>query len=133
MGQINLTAQLVAAPAASSDQNFPSGTTTLPFTTTPDPKTYVEDSGRNTIVLNSAAAYVALPPLGPAPALLTQAHTLYLRSSVPMTVRLTFGAIVLDGLQIQGVFFMEFPPGTPLTLVEVKGAGTIEYYIAGNQ
>ena len=131
-GQISLNALLQAGPAASGDQNFPSGTTTIPIATTPDPKVYNEDSGRTNITLNSPAAYVALPPLAPG-GLLTQAHTLYLRTAAPMTVRLTFGSTVLDGLQIQGTFFMEFPPGTPLTLCEVKGAGAVEYYVAGNQ
>lgn len=132
MGQLTIAAQLVAAPAASTDQNFPSGTTTIPFATTPNPKTYNVDSGRNNAQINSPASYVALGPLGPS-GQITQAHTLYIRTSVPMLLRLTFGATVLAGIPIQGTFFMEFSPSTPLTLCEIEGSGAVEYYIAGNQ
>ena len=133
MGQITVAATLIAAPAQSTDQQFPSGTTTIPFVTTPSPKTYNVDTGRNTAQVNSPSSFVALQGLG-ANGPVTQAHTVYIRTSVPMNVRLTYqGGSALGPLPIQGVFFLEVPPATPLTLVEIEGSGTVEYYFAGNQ
>jgi hypothetical protein len=133
MGQISLVATLTAAPAQATDQTFPSGTTTIPFATTPDPKTYTNDTGRNNVSnFASPSSYTALAGLGTAGPV-TQAHTLYVRTANPMMMQLTFqGGSALDPIQIQGVFFMEFPPNLPLVLVEMQGVGAIEYYFAGN-
>jgi len=104
----------------------------IPFTLTPSTKPYNVDTGRNNAQVNNPSAYGALAGVG-AGSTVTQATTLYVRTSTTMLLRLTFGSTVLADIPILGVFVMEFDPSKPLTLLEVKGAGAVEYYAAGSQ
>jgi hypothetical protein len=128
--QVSLTGTLVAGPSASSDNAFPSGTATIPFNLNPDPKGYSVDTGKNVLSLNSPSAFVALPGVG-ALGPVTNAELVYFRTQVGIDIRLTTsaGAVVVHPA---GLLIWETDPAQPITLIEAKGAGTIEYYACGN-
>lgn len=89
--------------------------------------------GRPTI--NSPSAYIALPGIGAAPNV-TAVNFLHLRVTNTFKVRLTQldpegGADIVSILNVGGEFDIEFPATGTCKLVEVKGAGTVEYLASG--
>lgn len=136
MGTLTLSGSLTAGPSAAVDNQFPSGVTSVPFGLNPGNKPYNVDTGRNVANVLSPSAYAALGgigTLGP----VTQAVTLYLRTTTPLTIRLTTAvpssADLLSVLPLNGILILEFPSDHYLKLVEVQGSGTVEYYVSGNQ
>jgi hypothetical protein len=134
--QASLTAELVAGPASVSDNPFPSGVTTIPFGLNPPAKQYNVDTGKNVATVNSPSAFVALGGVG-ALGPVTQGHTLYIRTIQPMTIRETTAvpssADNVVVYPLNGVTIREYPADHYLKLIEVEGAGQIEYWAAGNQ
>ncbi len=65
----------------------------------------------------------------------TQGNFLYVRTKNPMLLRLTVntsGPVVIADIPVRGIFMLEFDETHPLVLLEIKGAGTVEWYISGN-
>ena len=63
---------------------------------------------------------------------MTAAHTLYLRSQVPMKVRLTFVDTTTAVIPFNGLVVFEAVAGNEVTKVEIQGAGTLEFDAWGN-
>lgn len=84
--------------------------------------------------LNTGGSYVTLPGVG-AGSTVTQADTLYLFSSSPILVRLTFSSSpdIVSVLPVDGFFMQEVDATHYLKLVETNGSGTIEYFASGQQ
>jgi len=133
--QVSLTGTLVAGPSASSDNAFPSGTTTIPFNLNPDPKGYSVDTGRNVINVNSPSAFVPLPGVSSAGPV-TNASLVYVRTQAGIDLRITrvnpAGGSFVVTVHPDGLFVWETDPAQPITLLEAQGSGTVEYYACGN-
>lgn len=131
--QAQLQAILTVGPAAVSDSFFPSGTSTVPLFLNPSPKQYNVDTGPQRPQVNSPNTYAALSAIG-AGQTVTQASLLVFRSNVPVKLRLTYlGDAVPYIRYVNGLVIEEFDPSHPLTLLEMQGAGQVEYWACGLQ
>lgn len=68
----------------------------------------------------------------------TQGTVLYLRTTVPLVLRLTQadpvgGPDLVSVVPVHGLLIMELPSNGYLKLIEAQGLGQIEYVVAGNQ
>lgn len=136
MSALNLTlqAQLSSGPATVSDGTFPPGVTQVQLQLNPSTRQVNVDTGAMVANVNSPSAYVTLPGIGGAVGPVTQGLFLYLRTVAPVAVRLTmFGASgnTTSVLLTNGLLVLEFDPLHYLTLLEIQGTGTVEYYAAG--
>lgn len=125
---------LMAGPTVANDgSTFPSGSTIIPLDFTPAQKTYQVTSGRQLIQINSPSTFATLPGIG-AGGSVTQVSTLYLRTNSPFIFRATYQNGAPQQLQyVYGLWIAEFDPSKPLVLLEVQGAGQVEYLAVGNQ
>lgn len=133
---LTISGQLTAGPSSATDGTFPDGSTVIPFSTSPSPKPYNSDTGKNVRTITSPSSFIELVNLG-ADGDVTQAHTVELRTSAPMTLRVTTrdpngGADVVAVLPVAGMWLHEFPTNATLKKLEVMGSGTLQYYGAGN-
>jgi hypothetical protein len=120
------TVAVSGGPAGSGA--FPGGVGSFSLATSPDPKGYsVNASGVKN--LNSPSVYVPLPGLG-ANSDVANADFLYLKSNGPVFVRITQTAGV-QVIHLQGMLMLEFPANDLLTLVELEGSATVEYFVSG--
>jgi hypothetical protein len=130
---VQLSGTLIASPSATSDTSFPAGTDNIPFNLNPPAKVYNVSTG-NVVAINSPSAFVAIPGIGAAPGPVTQGQLLYVRSIGPMQIRKTYGAFGVVGPEpFSGLHIIESDPSNPLTLLEFKGSGTIEFWSCGVQ
>lgn len=136
--QVSLQAQLTSGPSDSSTSGqFPSGTDVIPFSLAQDPKSYSVRTGTQQASVQSPLAYVALSGIGAGQSV-TQAQLLYLRTNTAMNVRVTRTdptnpvATITFVARPQGLLFVEASVDSPITLVEVEGAGTVEFAAFGN-
>jgi hypothetical protein len=132
-GTLQIDAQLTAIPAC-GDGSFPSGITNLPFDLNPSCKSYNVTTGAQVANVNSTGSYAPLGSIGAGGAV-TNATTLYLRTTTPVAVQLTLsndgsGTTIAD-LQVSGVLLYEAPAGYEVQGVGVKGVATVEYLAAG--
>lgn len=86
--------------------------------------------------INSPSSYVTLPGVGSS-STVTQANTLYMRTTVPFLVRLTFatpggGSDTVSVVPVLGLLILEPRSDGYLKLIEAQGIGSIEYYASGN-
>jgi hypothetical protein len=126
-------ATLQAGPASSSaDSPFPSGQATIPLALFPIAKSYSVGTGPQLQNVSSPNAPVALPGIG-ASGPVTQAHTLYLRTQVPMVVSLTKNGGSAQTVNVLGLLLVEFDPNNPLVALAVQGTGQVEFLAVGNQ
>jgi hypothetical protein len=128
--ELSITGTLVVGPQAVVDTSVPSGTTTAPFALD---KVATVHSGLKQRALNSASVYVTLSGVGTSDDV-TNGLQLYLRSSDPILVRLTFDttpADIVSEIPVNGLLLLDIDPSKPLVSVEAKGVATIEYLIAG--
>jgi hypothetical protein len=137
MGQtsVSFSGQLLAAPAAVSDSQIPAGTDNIPFNLNPPAKPFNVSTG-NVVQVNSPASFVTIPGVGGAVGPVTMGSLLYMRTLSPMRVRKTYGSIVIGGATgepFSGLHVIECDPASPLTLLEVMGAGQIEFWVCGLQ
>lgn len=135
MGQLKVEGALIAGPTSATDV-FPAGVLTHPLSTAQTPKGFQVGTGVLTRLLNSPAVFLAFPELG-GNAAVTKANFLYMRSSAPMTLRLTTddgsGGSVVAVEPMQGLLIHEYPDNKFLKLLEVMGSGPLEYAIFGQQ
>lgn len=136
MAQLRITGSLTCGPAIVTDNTFPAGSSTTEFTSTPSPKPSAVDTGLPTRQVNSPSSYTTLTGVGDTDTV-TKADTLYLRTVSPMLVRLTFaqtgGPDLASEVPVHGLLLVEVPTAQYLKLVEVKGAGAVEYLASGQQ
>lgn len=134
MGQVKLSLSLNIGPTSAGEDVFPGQEIDIASTTNPSPKTsQVRDS--HTRNLNSASAFVALSGIGPDDTV-TNANILYVRTTSPMRIRVTYKDLPADLVSVfvvQGTYFMEVPDSNPIILLEAMGVGFIEYATSGNQ
>jgi hypothetical protein len=112
---------------------FPAGSTPIPLELLPCSKPYLVSTGASLINIASPASLYALPGVGTA-GNVTQAHTLYLRTNVPVIVALTFlGGASAQQLNVNGLLIIEADPAHPITGVSVQAAqAQVEYLAVGN-
>lgn len=140
MGQIVLDGTLTIGPQGSGGDAFPSSVDTVQLASLPNPKMSQAASGtlrRNVAV--SQPNWLTLSGVGPTDAV-TLADTLYFKTQSPMRLRLTqvdmenpTGPPIVSIVEVYGTCFIEFPTSGALTLLEVRGVGTIEYMVSGQQ
>jgi hypothetical protein len=134
MGQSRLEGSIQAGPPNVTDGTFPASTATFPLAFSPNPKSY--NCAEPTLARRiSSIAFVPLSGVGPNDTV-TEAGLVYLRSDSPLEVRITQ---VIDGSpetsihKIHGLLLLEPPGNEPVTLVEVLGNATIDFYVQGQR
>ena len=132
-GQTDLSGTITSGPPTVIDSTFPSMQATVQLKLTPSPKGWVVCTGVLGRTLASPGAYVTLGGIG-ATDDVTHADFLYFRCQGTIRLRITS----VDGLgtllseeDVSGLKVIEKPSAACITLVEAKGAGTIEYLAAG--
>ncbi len=134
MGEVvQVSGQLVAGPSSAGEGGFPAGVTNLPFTLYPAERPYgVATGGMKRIIATSAGVYVTLDGV---PGTVTKATFIYLRTIAPMLLRITrvqpAAADVVFVLPVSGLYVQEFDPTRYVTLLELSGSGTVEYFVSG--
>jgi FtsP/CotA-like multicopper oxidase with cupredoxin domain len=137
MGQTKLDATLTSGPATACETgSFPSAALTASLQLTPNPKNWLKATG----ILSNQVAVVSptwqqLDGVG-STSTVTEGTLLYFRSSSAVQLRITqatTGGDTTTVHSIGGLFMWEFPSAEPLTLLEVQGTATIEYFIQGDK
>lgn len=130
---VTVKGTLLAGPPKSSCNGFPSALVNAAFELTP-PNKSAAVSCYGSPNVNTPSSFVELDGVGPGNTV-TQGTFLYIRTTGPMTIRITQGSgggAVVSTLLIQGLYIQELQAGTPLTLLEAQGVGVIEYFVSGN-
>jgi hypothetical protein len=135
--QVTLSASLVASPSAQTDNLFPSAAVNVNFNLNPPAKPYTVEAGGVINIVSPSPAFANVGGVGAA-GQVTQAHTLYARSSAGMILQITTqnpngGGNIVVTIPIMGVFLAEFPSNGLLVALAVQGTGTFEYQAFGNQ
>lgn len=135
MGLLTLTGSLQEQPNTLNDGAFPSGVSSLPFTlnTGASPKCANASTGIQHTTVSSPNSYVTLAGVGPT-STVVQGDTLYLRTTSPMLVRLTFktsGADLVSVVPVQGLLMIESSADQYVKLIEVQGSGVVEWFASG--
>ncbi|HUU43034.1 MAG TPA: hypothetical protein VMX57_04605 [Planctomycetota bacterium] len=86
--------------------------------------------------VNSPSSFAGLDGVGVGQSV-TQANTLYLRTTTAMLFRLTFadpaaGPDFVSVIPVKGLLILEPSEAGYLKLLEVQGAGKVEYFASGN-
>jgi len=139
-----LDATLTETPQGASDSSaFPSATTTIPFglNTAPNAKPVQASTGRILRMINSPNAFITLDGVG-ANDVVQQASTFFARvRSGGFQLRITFAnpavplSPIVSILPLAGALLFEpdSASGFFITLLEVKGSGSIEFLASGMQ
>lgn len=117
---------------------FPQAIFSTQLATTPNPKPFSAASGVLTRrVAQVAPGFLELTGVGPDDSVV-RGDTLYLRSDAQVLLRLSqtdplnpSGPALVRELYVSGLCVLEFPPASPLVLLEVQGSATLEYLITG--
>jgi hypothetical protein len=128
MGTVNLEGSL-SAGSGSGDCTFPSMAATATLNTSP--KSYQNATGTLVRLVASPVAYAVLSGVGVADTV-TECDFLYLRTNASVLVRVTQSAST-KVLTVSGTLIIEPPTATPITLVEVQGSATVEYFASGQR
>jgi hypothetical protein len=135
MGSLKVSGTIQVAPFQVTDGVFPGGVNQTPINTTPTEKAWAVQTD-NVKKVNSPNAFVALPGIG-AGENVTVGEFLYLKCDSSMRVRLTEldpgVGVVVGEKYVQGLLILETSSDKGITLVEVKGSGTVEYICTGQQ
>ncbi len=137
MGQVAVSGTIMGGPV-SPGSGFPQAIFTTTLGTSPSPKPFSAGSGiLSRRVAQAAPGFVVLGGVGPADAVV-RGDLLYLRSDSELLLRLSqsdplnpSGPALVRLLDIGGLTVIEFPPSSPLVLLEAQGSATIEYLITG--
>ena len=133
MGQLDLTAQLVATPQCGSG-SFPSGITNVNFGLYPpcNGKAYSVSTGVQVANVNSPSAYAPLGGIGSGGPV-THCNTLYLRTTTAVNVQITFATSATATIPgLLGALLLESGVGDEITGVAIEGSATVEYAAFGN-
>jgi hypothetical protein len=126
---------LQAGPAFASDgSSFPAASTPIPLALYPaNGKQYTVGTGGQLYTVNSPSAFVAVQGVG-ASGPVTQAHTVYARTTSAMILQVTYAGDATQYLiYLQGTIVLEADPNHAITSINVKGAGQLEFMAVGNQ
>lgn len=137
MGQVLIQGSLTGGPPQQG-VGFPQAIFTTQLATTPSPKPYSAATGVLTRrIAQAAPGFVVLTGVGPDDTV-QRGDTLYLRSDAQVLLRISqidplnpSGPALVRELLMSGLFICEFPPSSPLVLLEAQGAATLEYCISG--
>lgn len=137
MGQIVVQGTLTAGPVTVG-AGFPQATFTTLLQTQVTPKAYSAGSGiMQRQIAVASPTWQALQGVGPSDAV-QRGDTLYLKCNAALLVRLStqdplapLGPPIVQEIPVSGLLFIEFPPGSPLVLLEAQGSATVEYAITG--
>lgn len=139
---VTLLGTLTAGPQGVCEGGFPAGVLQLPFGlagscpgagTKPSAKRFWSTIGINT----PSPAFITLDGVGAGQSV-TRANLLYLRTIIPMKIRLTMadpagGPDIVSILTPQGLVIVEFQDSGYLKLLEAQGVGSIELLVSGNE
>lgn len=134
--QVKIDVTLAAGPPnGCGEGSFPSAQTTVAGGVGPSAcggKPYSAASGLQVRTVNVASpTYLELAGVSP-DGTVVKADTLYFKASAPVTLRLTTEDAAVEVAPIGGLLVREFPPGKALTLLEIQGSATIEYFVSGS-
>lgn len=137
MGQIVIQGSLTGGPPQQG-VGFPQAIFTTQLATTPSPKPFSAASGVLTRRVSQVSpGFTVLTGVG-ADDTVVRGDTLYLRSNSQVLLRISQtdplnpgGPVLVRELYVSGLFVCEFPPASPLVLLEVQGSATIEYCCSG--
>jgi hypothetical protein len=136
MGQTRLDGSLQAGPPNASEGTFPASQTTIPLVLTPNPKPWQVAEPTLTRRVNSPSpSWKTLSGIG-ANDTVTEAHFIYLRTDSQLSVRITQevnGDPVTATLNVRGLLILEVSDSEPITLVEVQGTATLDFYAQGQR
>jgi hypothetical protein len=136
MGTVSFAGEILARPNVVSESTFPGGRTEVALSLTPTTKSANVLTGVQVRTIASPNAFVELSGVG-ATDTVTQSNFLYLRTNAPMDVRVTMKNGVdpdtVSTVYVNGLLIMEFDSARYLNLIEVKGAGQVEWFSSGNQ
>lgn len=138
MGQVAINGALLGGPTVIGGPGFPGAIFNAPLALSTNPKAYSAASGVLTRrVATLPLAWTVLTGVGSDDSV-QRGDTLYIRSDAPLMLRLSrvdplapLGPPIEFEVYIQGLYVMEFAPGSPLVKLEAQGAATIEYLITG--
>ena len=138
---VTLLGTLTAGPQGVCEGGFPSGILQLAFGLAGScPGAGTKPALRkfwSFVNVNSPSpAFVTLDGVGTGQSV-TQANTLYLRTTTQMLMRFTFanpagGPDIVSQVPVQGLHIAEYPLNGYLKLVEAQGIGGIEFFASGN-
>ena len=136
MGQSKLDGTFLSGPPSVTDGTFPSSTMTMALKLLPDPKSWQRATGVLQRAVNIASpSFLTLDGLGTGKTV-EEGNLLVMRTNAPLTLRITqaiTGGDVTATFKVNGLCILEFPEGEPLTLLEVQGNSTIEYFAQGQR
>lgn len=136
MGITRFDGTLHAGPPNVSDGTFPASTMGVPINLTPNPKGWQRATGVLYRAVNVPSPdFLELDGIG-SDRTVSEGNFLYLRSNSTVTVRVTQAFTTGEAtatFKINGLCILEFPEAEPLTLVEVQGSSTIEYFAQGQR
>ncbi len=130
--QATVTGELRVAPATVTDTTIPSGTSLLDYTFAKD---YAVQTGLMVRQLLDPTSFVTLDGTG-ATSAVTRGELLVLRATAPTVLRMTQNGLSAQTINIPGngaAVVIPFDPAFQLTLLEAKGNGKLEYFVAGPQ
>lgn len=137
MGQLTIQGTITAGPPTVG-VGFPQMLANVQLASTPSPKSFSRGSGViQSQVQTVSPAFEPLQGVGPTDRV-RRGDTLYFRCDAQLLLRLSQTDPLNPNdpplqrlLYVQGLCIVEFPPASPLVLLEAQGAATIEYLITG--
>lgn len=136
MGQVAISGTVLGGPVQVG-AGFPQAIFTTNLGTSPSPKPFSAASGVLTRRVNQAApGFLVLSGVGPTDTVV-RGDLLYMRTDSQLLLRLSQTdplnplVTLVRELYVSGLVVVEFPPSSPLVLLEAQGSATIEYLITG--
>lgn len=131
---VAVSGTLQLGPANVSDSSFPAAVVNITLSLKAGDQKIATVSDKGVRLLASPSVFVDMRCVGPGEAV-TKGTLLYVRSSVPMLLRLTTddgaGGSVLAVIPIDGLYVHEVDQNKFLKLLEAQGQGTIEFLVSG--
>lgn len=126
MGSISLAGVVVAGPDGAAT-GFPGSEITAPLMlTTTD---YLVSNHAGPMKIDSDETYVPIAGVG-SDGSVTHGLFLYLRTDASIDVRITT-TLGVSAIPVSGLVVLEFSSAAPMTALEVRGVGRVEYLVAG--
>lgn len=140
MGQLTISGTILGGPAQVGGAGFPGALFTTVLGTAPSPKPFSVATGIvSRRVSQASPGFAALQGVGPTDTV-TAGDFLYLRSDSGVVLRVSnrdplnpAGPALTTLIPVQGLAILEFPPSSPLVLLEVQGSAQLEYFVSGPQ
>jgi hypothetical protein len=135
MGQTRLDGSLQAGPPNATEGTFPASVFNTPLILTPNPKPWQVAEPTLTRRVSSPSSYKTLSGVGTNDTV-TEATFIYLRTDANLLVRITQTIATVPTTavhSIRGLCILEFPDNEPVTLVEVQGTATIDFFAQGQR